>query len=128
MNGQASGSPASAPAGTQFLAAAGNDFRLSYPPDGASSAEWDGQLDECFVDNVAWSVSQVCRAGRCQLDGSLCMCDPGTPANYLTCTVDANCRVSGNTTAICDTSAGTCRGRDPGGVNCTPTSCNASAP
>ena len=55
------------------------------------------------------------------------MRDGTPPANYKTCAVDADSRVGGNTTAICDTGTNSCRGRFSG-LACTPTLCDAGAP
>ncbi|MHA2313220.1 MAG: LamG-like jellyroll fold domain-containing protein [Candidatus Thorarchaeota archaeon] len=110
-------------------------------PDGASSSTFvlsddiaafdlQGQLDECFVDDAAWTAAQVCFACSCELDGKLCMCDGSDPTSYKSCTIDSDCQVVGNTTALCN--GGTCVGRNnTEAINCgscTMPNCNASAP
>jgi len=97
----------------------------------------NGNLDEYFVAGIALIAADVCRITRCGIDGKLCMCSAGTPANYLACTTSADCHVAGNTTALCDTTSHTCQGRTStpavfsnptNTISCTPTACNAAAP
>jgi hypothetical protein len=42
--------------------------------DAGASYVW-GQVDECFVTNVALSAASVCRICSCGLDGALCTCN-----------------------------------------------------
>jgi hypothetical protein len=94
----------------------------------------NGRQDEMFVSiGIIWDATEICRACACGIDqaSARCMCDATTPANFKSCSVDADCRVAGNTTAICS-SNGVCDGYRPGGDigcgNCTATACNAAAP
>lgn len=114
--------------GTQGPTAASTiDFNLS---SSSTTADWEGQLDECFVDDAAWAATNICFGCSCGLTGNFCMCDGVTPANYKSCTVDNDCRVIGNTTALCNNSL--CVGRNSGETyncaSCTLPVCNHSAP
>jgi hypothetical protein len=86
---------------------------------------YGGNVDEIAVWGVALTAAQLCKHTHCGIDGVLCMCDAATPANYRACSVDADCRVSGNTTAECDSNSNTCRGHD---ATCSPAACNATSP
>jgi hypothetical protein len=109
------------------MASQAGAFSVSDP-----AAPWNAQLDECFVDDAAWTAAQQCRAGSCGISGSLCMCDGVVPAAYLACNADVDCRLGGNTTALCDTAAHLCTGRNAvGTVNmggCALPACNLVAP
>lgn len=69
------------------------------------------RVDECYIDNADHTDAQTSRIANCQVDGKLCACDGGTPANYQPCTTNADCQIA---TALCETSTGTCRGRGVG--------------
>lgn len=90
---------------------------------------WDGHTDEPGVSKVVLTASEICRWCSCGIDGWNCDCDDTTPANYKSCTTDADCRSGA---AKCATTAGECRGNnegsDPGCGSCTLPACNASAP
>jgi hypothetical protein len=112
---------------------------------------WGGEIDECYVDNVAHSTAQDCRITNCQLDGTLCACDGAAPTTYRACATNSDCQL---TTALCDPTSSTCRGRAAGTCTggtragrpcfktseatdctgggactaCTPSACNAAAP
>jgi hypothetical protein len=105
------------------------DFRISNVGGiGAGSsggALWGGNIDELTLWGIALPADLICYQAHCGLDGTLCMGDATTPANYRACSVDADCRVSGNTTALCDTTTGTCRGRT---LTCTPSACSVAVP
>jgi hypothetical protein len=53
------------------VAAPSGAFQLSTDSVGN---EWNGQLDECFVTNIALSALEICRICSCGIDGSLCAC------------------------------------------------------
>lgn len=89
-----------------------------------SGRYFNGQLDECFVDNAAWTDQEACRASNCGLSGLYCNCDGTTPANYLACSTNADCQVGGNMTAVCTSS--TCKGRNR--CSGTQAACNSAAP
>jgi hypothetical protein len=109
------------------MAAQGGPFSVS-----DATAPWNAQLDECFVDDAAWTPVQLCRAGSCGIDGTLCMCAGALPSTYLACNADSDCRVAGNTTALCNTATHLCTGRNSGGSvdmgGCALPACDAGAP
>lgn len=69
------------------------------------SSPWSGLLDECFVTSSVLTSAQICRICSCQIDGSLCRCDPDSPTAYSD---------SGRNTSECG--------------SCSLPSCNAAAP
>jgi hypothetical protein len=95
-------------------------FRVS---SNSTTADWDGQLDECFAINDSLTNAEVCRICSCQIDGALCGCigtayaDNGR--NSQTCS-GGSCTGDGLT---CSTNADclSCGG-------CTLPDCNAAAP
>lgn len=101
---------------------------LAAPSAGNFIIQHDGEVDEVCVINDGLTAAEVCKACSCQIDGTLCMCDGSTPADYKACTVDNDCRVEGNTTALCNDSL--CIGRNstetPNCGSCTMASCNAT--
>ena len=87
----------------QDLAGGTSDFYLSY---NYAPQDWDGQLDECFVANQAYTNQQVCEICRFGLDGeesdrgAQCgSCDPGAavspPSSDTTPPVLSNAAPSG---------------------------------
>jgi len=74
-----------------------------------TTTDWDGEFDEFYVDDVAHTAAQTCRIANCQIDGTLCACDGMSPANYATCSIDADCQFA---TARCV--SGLCQGRGVG--------------
>lgn len=89
----------------------------------ATSNDWDGMLDECFVIDDFLTDAEICRICSCQIDGSLCTC---AGASYLdngrnsqtcsggTCTGDSN-------TCTTNADCGSCS-------SCTLPDCDAAAP
>lgn len=102
------------------------DFRFGNVGNG-NGCNTTTTVDESTYWDVALPESVICFIAHCGVAGNLCMCDASTPANYKSCTVDDDCQVSGNSTALCDTSVNTCRGRGSP-VTCTPAACNVAVP
>jgi hypothetical protein len=93
---------------TTSMAAATQDFQV-----GASGGFLQAAIDDCYVYSGVLGPNSVTRITRCATDGTLCMCDGSNAANFKSCSVNADCRVVGNTTAICG-AGGTCTGLDVG--------------
>jgi hypothetical protein len=75
VNGQTSGAAAS----QSGFGTAPSAFSISAQFGGYA---WDGQLDECFVTSQVLTAVEICRLCSCGIDGTLCACDAGTPADY----------------------------------------------
>jgi len=97
-----------------------------------SVSQVNGMIDGAGAINDVLTDQELCRICSIHVDGSLGLCDQSTPANYKACSTDADCRPTGNTTAVCDTTNGTCSGRNATGTpncgGCTLPACNAAAP
>jgi hypothetical protein len=85
-----------------------------------------GQDDEVFVYDAAFTAAEACRTTRCGIHGELCICDGAVPTQFKACSTDSDCRVAGNTTAICNT--GYCTGRTDYDSCSSMGDCNAGAP
>jgi len=118
FNGVAQGTAAQSP-----IAADTGDFYVDTATTGSG-----GNADEVFVYDAVLDDVEVCRIARCGMNGNLCMCDVTDPTTFKSCSVDANCRIPGNTTALCNVTDSKCTGR--AGYTCSLTghSCNAAAP
>ena len=107
-NGHASGTAASG--ANPLDSSTATDFNVGTSTGNTAAAT--GTVDEDWVTCLPLTAQQIARVSACGVQGKLCMCDNGTPGNYLSCSSNSDCRVSGNTTALC--TDGTCRGVDQG--------------
>lgn len=127
--------------GTQFVVntvqgdSPGNAADFELGADGGAGF-FTGRMDDIFaiggtggftIDNL-----EACQIASCNVDRQLCTCDGADPTLYKACSTDVDCRIDGNTVALCD--GGTCKGRNsaaegtPGAEGCTLPACNAPCP
>lgn len=104
-NGMTSGSPTTG--GNVLVTANARDFTL-----GSQSSTAIGNLDEVFVYSGSMVATSICRIHRCGIQGNLCRCATSPTSSYMSCSTSSDCRVGGNTTALCNN--GTCSGLDIG--------------
>lgn len=106
--GHASGTASSS--GNPLDASVAQDFNIGTSTGNTAAATTT--VDEVWATCLALTPQQICRVHRCQINGKACMCDSGTPGTHKACSAHDDCRVGGNTTALC--LAGTCSGHDGG--------------
>lgn len=108
INGRQSGSTTNI---GQPITGAAQDYTLGDSP-AAGNAGMTGHKQACWISGSPVSDSTFARNAACSPFGSLCKCDGIDHTQYKTCSSSSDCRIGGNTTALC--TAGTCRGVDLG--------------
>jgi hypothetical protein len=69
----------------------------------AGTLNFEGNMNECAVDNMVWSASDICRICSCNIDGRACACFAADPTLWVSqgrrdslcggCTLPANCNI-----------------------------------
>jgi hypothetical protein len=83
------------------------DFDMS---NGGGVSQLNGRGDEMVLSSEIWLPDALCKGCACGPTGHLCACDPDTPANYQTCTTNADCQGPLTPDAQCDPTNNLCQG------------------